>query len=94
MSDPRNHPTALKELRDLQDAIYRDKVLQARKLTPEQRFDGGLEHTNFVMRFMLDGAMQQTGITDVREGWVEVLRRMERLCRARDHRFYTTEVPP
>lgn len=90
MANPHDHPTAL---RDLQDSIYRDRVLRARDLTPAQRFDGGLEHTNFVMRLMLDGAMDQKGITDNREGWAEVRCRMERLCRARDHRFYTSQPP-
>lgn len=90
MANPHDHPTALKKL---QDSIYRDKVLRARSLTPEQRFEGGMEHTNFVMRLMLDGAMQQKGITDVQEGWAEVRRRMEKLCRARDHRFYTFQAP-
>ncbi len=61
--------------------------------SPEERFDGGIEHTNFVMQLMLDGAMQQKGITDIREGWAEVRRRMERLCRARDHQFYTYQPP-
>ena len=90
MANPHDHPTALK---DLQDSIYRDKVLRARCLSPEERFDGGIEHTNLVMRLMLDGAMEQTGITDIREGWAEVRRRMEKLCRARDYQFYTSQPP-
>lgn len=90
MPNPHDHPTALREL---QDSIYQEKVLRARSLSPEERFDGGIEHTNFVMRLMLDGAMEQTGITDVREGWSEVRLRMERLCRARDHQFYTSQPP-
>ncbi len=90
MANPHDHPTALQ---DLQDAIYRDRVLRARDLTPAERFDGGIEHTNTVMQFMLDGAMQQKGITDIREGWAEVRRRMERLCHARDHQFYTSQPP-
>ncbi len=91
MANPHDHPTALQ---DLQDSIYREKVRRARCLTPQERFDGGIEHTNFVMHLMLDGAMAQTGITDVRAGWAEVRRRMERLCRARDHRFYTSLPQP
>ena len=90
MANPHDHPTALK---DLQDSIYREKVLRARRMTPEERFDGGLEHTNFVMRLMLDGAMEQTGITDATKGWEEVRRRMERLCKAQDYRFYTSKAP-
>ncbi len=90
MANPHDHPTALK---DLQDSIYREKVLRARAMTPEERFDGGLEHTNFVMRLMLDGAMEQTGITEASKGWAEVRRRMERLCRAQDHQFYTSKAP-
>ena len=90
MANPHDRPIALN---DLQDAIYREKVMRARSLSPEERFDGGMTHTNFVMRLMLDGAMEQTGITDIREGWAEVRRRMERLCQVRDHQFYTSQHP-
>lgn len=87
MSNPYDHPTALK---DLQDAIYRDRVRRARDLSPEDRFDGGIEHTNSVMQLMLSGAMEQKGLTDLHAGWVEVRRRMEKLCHARDHQFYSS----
>jgi hypothetical protein len=91
MPNPYDHPTALK---DLQDAIYRDRVQRARGLSPEERFDGGIEHTNFVMQLMHGGAMEQKGLTDIRAGWGEVRRRMERLCHARDHQFYSSMPQP
>ena len=87
MVNPHDNPAALKEL---QDAIYRDKVLRAREMTNEQRFDEALELTNGVFERMAEGVMWQLGITDPQEAWAEVRRRMDRLCRARDHRFYVT----
>lgn len=33
MANPHEHPTALQ---DLQDSIYREKVLRARAMTPEE----------------------------------------------------------
>lgn len=40
VANPHDHPTALK---DLQDSIYREKVLRARAMTPEERFNSGFE---------------------------------------------------
>ena len=77
----------------LQDAIWRDKILQARAMTPEQRFEGGIEQTNFVMQHMLDGTMSQLGISDRAQGWEELRKRMDRLRKAADHRFYSDSLP-
>ena len=38
MSNPHDHPTALK---GLQDSIYREKVLRARAITPAERWQAG-----------------------------------------------------
>jgi hypothetical protein len=38
--------------------------------------------------------MWQTGISDVREGWKEVRRRMQRLSQVRDHGFYVSSPQP
>lgn len=92
MANPNVHddPAALKEL---QDAIYRDKVLRARAMTGEQRLAEGCELTNGVFRRMLEGAMWQLGIENVEEGWDEVRRRMERLSRAHDGSRFANEIP-
>lgn len=77
----------------LQDAIWRDKILQARAMTPAERFEGDLEQTNFVMRLMLDGTMSQLGIGNPSEGWRELRARMDRLRQAADAGFYVDSTP-
>jgi hypothetical protein len=91
MENPHDNPAALKEL---QDAIYRDRIARARGMTPEERFESGVAQTNSAMSRVLEGAMWQTGISDVREGWKEVRRRMQRLCQVRDHGFYVSSPQP
>jgi len=90
MANPHDHPTALK---DLQDSIYREKVLRARAMTPEERFNAGFEITNEAFQRMLLGAMWQLETDDVVLGWREVTRRLERLRRAHDHGHYTAKRP-
>lgn len=70
MSTPNPHddPAALKEL---QDAIYRDKVLRARGMSNEQRFDEALELTNGVFQRMAEGVMWQLGLNEPKEVWNE-----------------------
>jgi hypothetical protein len=87
VANPHDHPTALK---DLQDSIYREKVLRARAMTPEERFDSGFEITSEAFQRMLEGAMWQMDIQDVSEGWNEVSRRLQRLRNAQEHGRYTT----
>lgn len=89
-SNPHDHPTALK---DLQDSIYRDKVLRARALTPEQRLDDIFELSDLQFGMMHAGAMQRLGTSDVAAGWQEVRQGLDRLCRARDHRLYVSRRP-
>lgn len=87
MANPHDHPTALK---DLQDSIYREKVLRARAMTPEERFNSGFEITAEAFHRMLEGAMWQLGISDVNEGWNEVDRRLQRLRAAQEQGRYST----
>jgi len=90
MSNPHETPGALKAL---QDDICREKVLRARKQTPEQRMADVFELSNFVPRMMLSGAMNKLGTNDETLGWQEVRRWMDRLDRVREHKFYMTEKP-
>jgi ribosomal protein L29 len=83
-------PAALKAL---QDAIYRDKILRARKMTLEQRLAEALELTNSVFVRMHEGAMWQLGTTDAQAGWREVRRRLARLSQVRDEGRFLTEKP-
>ncbi len=90
MSNPHDHPTALK---DLQDSIYREKVLRARAMTREERFMTGFELTNSVSAMNLAGAMARIGTKDEALGWAEAKRLRARLNRVRDHGLYVSEKP-
>ena len=90
MPNIHDDPSALKAL---QDDIYREKILRARKLTPEQRLADAFEITNSVFGMMHAGAMWQTGTTDPEAGWQEVGRRLSRLRRAHDHGRFTAQRP-
>ena len=80
--NPHQNPAALKAL---QDAIYRDKILRARAMTPEQRLAEVFELSNHQVGMMHAGAMDRIGTTDKEEGWVEVRRWFKRLDQVRDH---------
>lgn len=80
-----SNPDALKSL---QDAIYRDKVLRARAMTPAERLDEALELSNDIYAWMLDGAKSQCDLrTDV-EGWTEVQRRLQTLRKLHERNLY------
>lgn len=91
VDNPHDHPTALK---DLQDSIYREKVLRARAMTPEERLESVFEMSDFQMGMMHAGAMHKIGTSDPVLGWQEVKRWINRLDRARDFKFYSTEGKP
>ena len=90
VANPHDHPTALK---DLQDSIYREKVLRARAMTPEERFDSGFEITKDAFLRMLEGAMWQLGTDDAILGWKEVGRRLDRLRKAQDFGRFSSQLP-
>jgi hypothetical protein len=86
--NPHEHPTALK---DLQDSIYREKVLRARAMTPEERMAAGFDITNEAFQRMLHGAMWQLNTEDTSLGWAEVERRLDRLRNMHEHGLYSVE---
>jgi hypothetical protein len=89
MANIHDDPAALKAL---QDDIYRERILRARKMTVEQRLADALELTNGVFTRMHEGAMWQLGTTDAELGWQEVRRRLARLGRMHDEgRFVNTK---
>lgn len=90
MANTHDDPAALKAL---QDDIYRDKVLRARKMTAEQRLAEALELTNSVFVRMHEGAMWQLGTADAALGWQEVRRRLARLGRVHDEGRFVLEKP-
>lgn len=75
----------------MQDSIYREKILRARRQTPEERLADVFELSNHQFGMMLGGAMHRIGTTDEREGWEEVGRWMRRLDRVRENGLYVTE---
>jgi hypothetical protein len=91
VANPHDHPTALK---DLQDSIYREKVLRARAMTPEERLDSVFEMSDFQLDMMHAGAMNRIGTSDPVLGWQEVKRWLQRLDHARDFRFYSPMNKP
>ena len=83
-------PAALKAL---QDEIYRERVLRARKMTVAERLADVFELSNHQFGMMLGGAMHRLGTRDEAAGWQEVKRWMERLDRVRESGLYVTEKP-
>jgi hypothetical protein len=90
MPNPHDHPTALK---DLQDAIYRDRVIRSRALTPEQRIADIFEMAEVSIHMVHAGAMSHLGTADEDAGWQLVKVWNSRLRRAHDYRFYVNDHP-
>lgn len=90
MANLHEEPAALKAL---QDDIYREKILRARALTPEQRLAETFELSERQFGMMLAGAMHRLGTQDEAAGWQEVARWVKRLDRVREHGLYVSEKP-
>lgn len=90
MVNPHDHPTALL---DVQDSIYREKVLRARGMSPDERWAAGFELTDAVFARMHEGAMWKLGTDNVSEGWQEVRSQLDRLRKVHDHGLYVNERP-
>lgn len=90
MTNPHDHPTALK---DLQDSIYREKILRARAMTTEERISAVIEQSELQFGMMLAGAMSRLGTDDESLGWREVREGLDRLDRVREHGFYSKTKP-
>lgn len=86
-SDAMNEPDpdrAAAELKAMQDDIYREKILRARRQTPEERLADVFILSNAAFARMHEGAMWQAGITDEKEGWEIVRKRLARLQKMHD----------
>jgi hypothetical protein len=64
-------------MKSLQESIYRDKVLRARAMTPAERLAEAFECTTMSLHIMFAGAMSQLQLTQERDGWNEVARRID-----------------
>lgn len=53
-----------------------------------ERLDEALELSNDIFTWMLDGAKEQCGLSSDEEGWAEVQRRLQTLCRRHEHKLY------
>jgi hypothetical protein len=82
------------ELKAMQDSIYREKILRARRQTPEERLADVCELTNSVFARMHEGAMWQAGITDEQQGWQIVRKRLARLGKIHDAGRFVNSPPP
>lgn len=86
-ADAMNEPDpdrAAAELKAMQDDIYREKVLRARRQTPEERLADVFVLSNAAFARMNEGAMWQAGITDEKEDWDIVRKRLARLQKMHD----------
>lgn len=88
--DPSAPDHAAAELKAMQDSIYREKILRARRQTPEERLADVFELSDHQFQMMLSGAMHRVKTQDPQEGWKEVNRWMKRLDAVREHQLYTT----
>lgn len=88
---PPDPDLAAAELKAMQDSIYREKILRARRQTPEERLADVFELSNHQFGMMLGGAMHRIGTKNENEGWEEVGRWMRRLDRVREDGLYVNE---
>jgi hypothetical protein len=84
---------AASDLKAMQDSIYREKILRARRQTPEQRLADVFELTNSVFARMHSGAMWQAGTTNSEEGWQIVRKRLASLRKMHDAGRFVDEPP-
>jgi len=83
-----NEDTNPAALRELQEDIYRRKVLRARELTVAQRLADVMECSDAGLRLMFSGVrMQQPDLSD-QDTWSEVGARIQRVRRLRDYGYY------
>ena len=85
---------AAAELKAMQDSIYLEKILRARRQTPEERLADVFELSNHQFGMMLAGAMHKIKTSDQEKGWEEVRRWMRRLDRVREHGLYSAQRMP
>ena len=85
--------TRAADLKAMQDSLFREKILRARRQTPEERFADVCELSNTVMSRMHDGAMWQLTLTDELKGWDVVRQRLARLRRVHEAGRFTHDSP-
>lgn len=75
-------------LDDLQDAIFRDQVMQARRMDEQGRFRAGLEQGDFATGLMLSGIKAEFPDVDAETARKLLRQRLQILRRLEEHGFY------
>jgi hypothetical protein len=81
------HPDAA-QLKELQDSIYREKVLRARKMTESERLAAGLELIDFAYETMLGGIHMQFPDVSHTDALKILGERLARLRKLDDHNLF------
>jgi hypothetical protein len=85
---------AAAELKAMQDSIYREKILRARRQTPEERLADVFELSDAEKKRMHDAAMLEIADpTDDAQGWEVVKQRVELERRMRDAGRFVSQLP-
>lgn len=87
-----SHPDAA-QLKELQDSIYREKVLRARRMTESERLDATLEQIDFAFAAMRDGVRMQFPHADDIEVERILGERLDRLRRMDDRGLFVVATP-
>lgn len=88
MSNPHEIPGALEEL---QDSIYRERVLRARRMTPGERLDAVFELSELQLEMLHAGEMHRHGLTNPDQGWDKVSNALHRLTQAKEKGLYSSQ---
>ena len=87
-----SHPDA-DQLKELQDSIYREKVLRARKMTDSERLTATLEQIDFAYETMLGGVHMQFPEASSEEA-SKILKQRLDVLRRMDDRGLFVPAPP
>ncbi|MEM9081126.1 MAG: hypothetical protein AAGC74_10590 [Verrucomicrobiota bacterium] len=90
MENLHNIPGALEEL---QDSIYRERVLRARQMTLSEKADAIFELSELQLNMLHAGEMHRHQLKSQAEGWEKVSAALERLDKAREHTLYVDNKP-
>lgn len=84
--------TQTSDLKKVQEDIYRDRILRARRQTVQERLADLFEQSAMQSGMMLGGAMSKLGTQDQAAGWAEVSRWMLRLDRLEDYDLRASQI--
>jgi hypothetical protein len=82
------------DIDQLAAAIYRDKVLRAREMTPEERLIEGFRLFHEAMTFTAAGVANELGTTDEAAVMAEVRRRFDLVRKIEERGRYQPWNPP